>query len=117
MRQNLPPSVREEEEDFPEPPRIRALRRTVTALMVVLGLGVIVIAGTIAWRLAGLKPVATPIVEAESLTLPEGREIVAIGGDGDRLLIATRDADGSENLMVFRKTDGTLIRETMILRE
>ena len=119
MRQTLPPSAREEEDDFPEPRRLRNLRRMVTLLMAVMGLGMIVIAGALAWRLTrGPAPIApeSPILSAASIELPAGREIVALGGDGPRLLIATRDANGVERLMVFEKSSGAFLRETAIRR-
>ncbi len=114
MSRDIPP-VLGEEEDFPEPPRLRALRRAVTGLMVVLALGVVVIAGTVAWRLGAMRPASFEIPTAEALELPAGAEILALGGDGPHILVAVREA-GGERLLTFRKSDGALLSETEIHR-
>jgi hypothetical protein len=115
MSRNLPPAAGEEEDDFPEPPRLRALRRAVMGLMAVLALGVIVIAGTIAWRLGGMRTSAPEIPAAEAFELPAGAQIVALGGDGPYVLVAVR-GEGGERLLTFRKSDGALLAEAEIRR-
>ncbi len=117
MTRNLPPAAGEEEEEFPETPRLRLLRRTVMGLMVALILGVIVIAGTIAWRLGGAPAAAPPsVLSAETIALPAGAEIVALGGDGGLLLVVVRDSDGAERILTFRKSDGAELAATGIRR-
>lgn len=91
------------------------LRRTVTGLMVVLALGVVVIAGTVAWRLGGMRVAQPQIPAAETLSLPADAEIVALGGDGPNVLVVVREA-GGERLLTFRKSDGALLAETRIDR-
>ena len=88
-------------------------------LMVVLGLGMALIAGTIAWRLGWNEPaIGLPApVAAESLALPAGAEILALGGSGGEIFVALRLADGSESLLTFRRADGALLSQTEIARE
>lgn len=87
----------------------------VTALTAILALGMIVIAGTIAWRLWTAAPPARPVA-ADSLPLPAGREITALGASPSELLVTTRDAEGREHLLLFRRADGALLSETPIER-
>lgn len=119
MPATLPPRGDEDEDAFPEPPRLRRLRRLVTALTVILGLGMLVITGSIAWRLLGPGALPPPAaaVGAESLTLPEGRAPVALGATGTEILVWTRDAAGAERLMLFRRSDGRLLSDTPVRRE
>lgn len=117
MAATLSPRDPEDEAEPPEPPRLRLLRRTVTALTVTLTLGMIVIASAVAWRLFGAPPAPAPApLEAAVLELPEGRVAIASGGMGAELHVWTRDAEGAERLMIFRRTDGALLSDTPIRR-
>ena len=115
MAATLSPRDPEDEAEPPEPPRLRLLRRTVTALTVTLTLGMIVIASAVAWRLFGAPPAPAPLAAAV-LELPEGRVAIASGGMGAELHVWTRDAEGAERLMIFRRTDGALLSDTPIRR-
>lgn len=115
MAATLPPRDPEDEAEPPEPPRLRLLRRTVTALTVTLTLGMIVIASAIAWRLFGAPPAPAPLTAPE-LVVPAGRVAVASGGTGAELHVWTRDDLGAEHLMIFRRTDGVLLSDTPIRR-
>ena len=92
---------------------MRTLRRLVTALTAILALGMIVIAGTIAWRLAGPLSGARPVT-AEALALPEGHVVEVIGGMGPEIVLMTRDASGAAALLVYRRSDGTLLSSTPV---
>ncbi|SES75907.1 DUF6476 family protein [Oceanicella actignis] len=107
MTRNLARDPLEEEEEFPEPPRIKALRRAVMGLMLVLALGMALIAATIAWRLTRAAPAGAPApVRAESLVLPEGAEPLALGGDAAAIMVLTRMPDGAEWLLGLSREDG-----------
>ncbi len=86
------------------------------ALTVTLGLGMILIAGTVAWRLWSAAPPAQPIA-AEALTLPAGAEVTGLGASASEILATVRLADGSEALLTFRRADGALLSQTPILRD
>ncbi len=85
-------------------------------LTVTLGLGMILIAGTVAWRLWSAAPPALPI-RAESLALPAGAEITALGASPSEILAAVRLPDGAEALLTFRRADGALLSQTPIRRQ
>lgn len=87
----------------------------VTALTAILALGMIVIAGTIAWRLAGPLSDARPMT-AETLALPEGHVVTAMGGSGPELSFLTRDAAGDEHVLIYRRSDGALLSSTPVRR-
>jgi hypothetical protein len=103
-----------DEEDFPEPPRLRRLRRMVMGLTAALILGILVIAGALVWRIATDR--SGPAITAAEIVLPEGLEIIAIGGDGALLLVTTRAPDGRERIHAFAKSDGALVSEVDVAR-
>lgn len=86
-----------------------------TALTAVLILGMVVIAGTVAWRLAGPLSGAVPVT-AEALVLPEGAEVLALGGAGAELSVLIRAPGGEERLLIYRRADGALISATPVRR-
>lgn len=85
-------------------------------LTVTLSLGVVVIVGTVAWRLWSAAPPPVP-VSAAALTLPAGQAITALGASASEILVSTRDDAGAERLLVFRRADGKRLSQTPILRE
>lgn len=85
-------------------------------LTVTLGLGMVVIVGTVSWRLWSAAPPAAPVA-AEALALPAGAEITALGASPSEILVTTRDGAGAEVLRVFRRADGRLLSETPLRRE
>ena len=87
----------------------------VMGLLVTLALGMVVIAGTIAWKLSRERAPAKPVA-AESLTLPQGETITALGASPSELLVTTRDSSGQERLRVFRRADGKPLSVTTIER-
>ncbi len=86
----------------------------VMVLTVALTLGIIAIAGALVWRVATDR--SGPPLTAEEITLPEGHEIVAVGGDGANLLVTTRGPDGTERIRAFSKSDGTPAGEVVVTR-
>ncbi len=96
------------EEDLPEPPQVRRLRLLVSALMVVLIGGMVVVAVTMVLRLGALNgsDAAPGPINAAEFTLPEGAEVVSVGRGPGEVLILTRDAAGTETLRVFDAGSG-----------
>lgn len=78
-------------------------------------LGMVVIAGTVAWRLAGPLSGAVPVT-ADALTLPEGAEVLGLGGAGVELSVLIRDRDGAERLLIFSRANGALVSSTPVTR-
>jgi hypothetical protein len=113
-----PRSTRHEadHDDLPEPPKIRALRRLVTALTLVLILGTITIAVTLALRITR-SPATPPLtVTAESVSLPSGERITASGAAQGLLMLVTQDAAGLERLRLYDPTTGVLHHVVLIER-
>lgn len=86
------------------------MRRLVTALLVVLIVGMVVVSGALVSRLGalmggGAAPVA-PGALPDAIALPPGAEIVALGRAGRELLVVTREADGTERIRAFDAATG-----------
>lgn len=113
-----PPPLRDDEDELPEPPRLRALRRLVSLLTMTAILGVAVVAGTLAIRLS--KPLTPPLdldaLTARRLVAPEGEAIVAAGTGPGVVILATRDGAGVERLRFYDAGDGALRRTLEIDR-
>jgi hypothetical protein len=107
-----------DEDDAPEPPRLRALRRLVTLLTASLIVGVVATAGALVIRLARPEPGAFDprAVAAERVRLPAGEAITAVGAAGAALVVATRDAGGAERLRLYDAATGALLREIAVDR-
>ena len=86
------------DEDLPEPPQVRRLRLLVSALMVVLIGGMVVVVVALVLGLGALTgPDAAPgPVSAAQFTLPEGAEVVSLGRGPGEVLILTREPSGAE---------------------
>jgi len=118
-----PPGPPPGDEDFPEPPRIRALRRLVTLLTMSAIIGVLVVAATLVIRLGQplTVSVAPPLdlraVAADSIAAPAGEAIIAAGAAQGALILVTRDAEGAERLHLYDAASGALIRTVRIARE
>jgi len=79
----------------PEPPRLRALRRLVTALTVTLMLGIIIIVGLMVWRLGLSGPsVRLP----EEIALPEGERLTGWAQNAENLVLITEDGAGVQRV-------------------
>ncbi|MEO0820282.1 MAG: DUF6476 family protein [Pseudomonadota bacterium] len=101
---------------------VRRLRRLVTTLTVVLILGVVAVAATLVIRLSALT--AGPVragpdlapVAAETLVLPAGERILALGRADGEVLVATEDAEGGAWLRIFDAASGESRSVTRIER-
>jgi len=97
------------------------LRRLVTALIVVLILGVITVAATLVIRLGQVEGSRAPVppapIAAERLSLPEGETALALGRSAGELLVWTRDEAGRERLRSFSAETGAVRSVTLIERQ
>jgi hypothetical protein len=105
-----------EDDDFPEPPRLRRLRWLVSGLTVALIVGVLAIAATIVIRLGFGIGEATGPVTAERFALPAG-EIVSVGRGSGTVLFVLRLPDGAERLLVFDESTGEPAGASVIARD
>jgi hypothetical protein len=107
------------DDGLPEPPRLRRLRWLVTALTVVLMLGVLAIAATIVIRLGfGVGATFSTVpVRAKQFQLPAGAEIVAVGRGAGTVMFVLRLPDGAEALHLFDETTGAATGRSLITRD
>ncbi len=101
------------------PPQVRRLRLLVSALMVVLIGGMVVVAVAMVLRLGALggSDAAPGPVGAGEFTLPEGAEVISLGRGPGEVLILTRDPAGAETLRVFDAGSGVEKSATPVRRE
>ena len=90
-------------EDFPEPRRLRQLRRLVTALTATLILGVITIVVLLVIRLSSLAP--APGLPPE-IALPPGERAEAVTLGSGWIAVVTVDAAGQQRIRVLDRTTG-----------
>jgi uncharacterized protein DUF6476 len=107
------------DEDQPEPPRLKRLRWLVTALMVVLIVGTVVVVVSLVRGLGTLDLSSTSMVpvSAEAFSLPAGAEAITLGRGPGEVLILTRDPTGAETLRVFDAATGAEKSATPIIRQ
>ena len=108
------------DEDLPEPPQVRRLRRLVSLLVIVLigGMVVVVVAMVVQLgALEGQREAALEPVSAEAFVLPEGATVVTVGHAPGEVLMVTRDEAGAETLRVFDAATGAERSATPIRRE
>jgi hypothetical protein len=110
------PSPRGEDADFPEPPRLRALRRMVMALTGTLIVGVITVVALLVIRLAALAPPPTPPALPEAVVLPTGESARAVTFGTGWIAVVTVDDVGSERIRVLDAATGAGLAETVIPR-
>ena len=89
--------------DFPEPPRLRQLRRLVTALTVTLIAGVITIVGLLVIRLSAAAP---PLTLPPEIGLPAGETAEAVTLGRGWVAVVTRDAAGRERVRILDAVTG-----------
>jgi hypothetical protein len=105
------------DEDAPEPPRLRALRRLVTLLTATSVAGVILVTGALVIRLSRPAPAFdAAAVAAPAVALPTGESITAAGGAPGAVILATRDAAGVERLRFFDAATGAETRTVRVDR-
>ncbi len=98
-----------EEEDLPEPPKLRFLRRMVVALTATLMVGVLTIAAAIVITVSR-DPAPAPLADgaelAERVTLPAKETLISATLSAGVLTVATRGPDGAETLRMFDASTG-----------
>jgi hypothetical protein len=117
MTANRPDPRYDPEDDLPEPPQVRRLRLLVNALIFVLIAGVVTVAATLVIRLGAIGPAEVAPIAAETLALPPGEAITAIGRAGGEVLVTTRDDAGAERLRAFDAATGAERSVTTIVRD
>jgi hypothetical protein len=91
------------DDDFPEPPRLRRLRRLVTLLTATLIVGVITTVGLLVIRLSALAPAPAPPAE---IVLPAGESARAVTFGEGWLAVVTVDGAGRERIRVLDRATG-----------
>jgi hypothetical protein len=91
------------DEDFPEPPRLRQLRRLVNLLTATLIVGVITIVGLLVIRLTAVGQM--PELPDE-IRLPAGEHARAVTLGSDWLAVVTVDGEGRERIRVLDRESG-----------
>jgi hypothetical protein len=115
------------DEDFPEPPRLRALRLAVMGLTIAAAVAVLAVAAALVIRaarpaapMAVLPAAALPFdpraVAAETLTLPADEVVQTLGAAPGALLVLTRDGAGAERLRLIDAETGDTIRVIAVTR-
>ncbi|MEM7271127.1 MAG: DUF6476 family protein [Pseudomonadota bacterium] len=97
--------MKDDSEDWREVPQLRSLRRLVSALTMVLILGMIAVAAALIWRISS-EPTRGAAVSVESVTLPTGEAITASGAGPEALSFITRDGAGVERMRLFDPETG-----------
>jgi hypothetical protein len=92
-----------EEADYPEPRRLRQLRRLVTALTATLIVGVITIVALLVIRLAPLS--RSPLLP-DAIALPAGETASAVTLGTGWVAVVTADGAGRERIRVFDALSG-----------
>jgi hypothetical protein len=92
-----------EEADYPEPRRLRQLRRLVTALTATLIAGVIAIVGLLVIRLA---PLSHPVELPTTVRLPAGESARAVTLGTGWIAVVTVDPGGRERIRVLDRATG-----------
>lgn len=110
-------SAVENGDDLPEPPPLRRLRWLVTALTLVLIVGVIIIAGALVIRITQPQWVGQEPITANRLAVPAGERITATGTARGALTLVTVDADGVERLRLYDAETGAAQQTILIERE
>ena len=108
------------DDDLPEPPQLRRLRRLVSLLILVLIGGMVVVVAVMVVQLGRLESPREAVLEpvsAESFALPAGAQVVTVGHAPGEVLMVTRDEAGAETLRVFDAATGAETSATPIRRE
>lgn len=101
------------DEDIPEPPRLRRLRRLVTVLTATLIIGVITVVGLLVIRLWSFDPTPPPALPA-AVALPAGESARAVTMGTGWIAVVTVDGGGRERIRMIDATTGTGIWEIEI---
>lgn len=118
----IPPAALPPDEDLPEPPQVRRLRRLVTALTLSCIVAVLAVAAALVGRVLLFDQGGAPLspagagAAAQRLALPAGERIVAVGQGPGTILLVTEDAAGLERLRRYDAASGALLGVTAIER-
>ncbi|GIX14068.1 MAG: hypothetical protein KatS3mg118_2027 [Paracoccaceae bacterium] len=93
------------EDELPEPPRLRLLRRMVTALTGVLIIAVITVVALLVIRLTQTPPPALPQLPS-AVTLPAGETAEAVTFGRGWVLVVTRDREGRQRARIYDSATG-----------
>lgn len=108
MRRDLQqsaPSRDREDDDFPEPPQVRALRGLVTLLTITMIVGIAVVAGALVYKVTQDAPPA----RFTEITIEPGLSVIRMDhSQPDRLVLVLRRADGGELVRVYRSVGGEM---------
>lgn len=102
------------DDDIPEPPRLRTLRRLVTTLTATLILGVITIVGLLVIRLWSLQPTPRPVLPSR-VALPAGESARAVTVGTGWIAVVSVDGRGRERIRVIDSATGAGINEIEIV--
>jgi hypothetical protein len=91
------------DEDFPEPRRLRQLRRLVTVLTVTLIIGVITTVALLVIRLASVSPSVTL---PDEVRIPPGESARAVTMGSTWIAVVTVDGTGRERIHVLDRATG-----------
>lgn len=114
------PMDEEDGQDEIEPAPVRRLRLLVSALMIVLIVGMITVVGALVIRLSAIgkpEPEAAAPVSAEAITLPADATVTAIGRGSGGILLVTRQPGGAEHLRIVDPETGETLSTTPIERD
>ncbi len=90
-------------DEFPEPPRLRQLRRLVTLLTATLIVGILAIVALLVIRLA---PLGHRVALPERVVVPAGESARAVTLGSDWVAVVTVDAAGHERIRVLDRQTG-----------
>lgn len=92
----------------------------VSALIFVLIAAVLTVVATLVIKIGEIgvgSPGPAVPVTAETIAVPPGQEIVAIGEGRGSIMVVTRDASGRERILTFDRATGAPLSETAVTRE
>lgn len=102
--------LRDSDEEVIEPPVIRRFRWLVSALMIVMMVGIIAIAAALIWRIANSDGMGGGLPAQGSIAVPEGSAVVSVSRSGSRLYLLVEDsATGARRIEERRAETGALL--------
>ena len=101
----------DDDEDVPEPARLRHLRWLVNGLTITLIVGFVIIVGALVIRLTRAP---APLRLPESVRVPAGERVRAVTLGGDWIAVVTVDGNGEERIRVLDRASGAQRAEVAI---
>ncbi|QDL93063.1 hypothetical protein FDP22_15490 [Paroceanicella profunda] len=96
----------DEDEEFPEHPRLRLLRWLVTGLTALLVVAVITIIGLLVIKVLEIPATPRPFALPASIAAPEGEELRSATLGSDWVLLVTARPDGTEYIRIYDAASG-----------